>query len=38
MPATTLRFRSRIEIDKINPYVLVRAGDEARLRNVQKAL
>jgi hypothetical protein len=31
MPATTLRFRSRIEIEKINPYVLVRADQAARL-------
>jgi hypothetical protein len=28
----TLRFRSRIEINKINPYVLVRAGQAARLK------
>jgi hypothetical protein len=32
MPAATLRFRSRIEINKINPYVFVRADQAARLR------
>jgi len=32
MPATTLRFRSRIEINKINPYVFVRADQAARLK------
>ena len=29
----TLRFRSRIEINKINPYVLVRADQAARLKS-----
>jgi hypothetical protein len=32
MPAATLRFRSRIEIQKINPYVSVRADQAARLK------
>ncbi len=32
MPATTVRFRSRIEIDKINPYVFVSADRAARLK------
>jgi hypothetical protein len=31
--AVTLRFRSRIEINKINPYVLVRADQAARLKS-----
>jgi len=29
----TLRFRSRIEINRINPYVLVRADQAARLKS-----
>ena len=28
-----LRFRSRMEINKINPYVLVRANQVARLKS-----
>jgi hypothetical protein len=33
MSAATLRFRSRIEINKINPYVLVRANQAASLKS-----
>jgi hypothetical protein len=29
----TLRFRTRMEINKINPYVLVRANQAARLKS-----
>jgi hypothetical protein len=29
----TLRFRSRIEINKVNPYVLIRADQAARLKS-----
>ena len=32
MPASKLRFRARIELNRINPYVLVRPGQAARLR------
>jgi bacteriocin resistance YdeI/OmpD-like protein/uncharacterized protein DUF1905 len=32
MPASQLRFRARIELDKINPYVLVSAARAARLK------
>ena len=32
MPASRLRFRARIEINKINPYVLVRAAQAKRLQ------
>src|SRR4051812_31782165 len=32
MPALALRFRTRIELTKINPYVLVRPGQAARLK------
>jgi hypothetical protein len=33
MPAARLRFRAPIEINKINPYVLVRADQVARLKS-----
>ena len=32
MPGTKLRFRARIELNKINPYVLVRAARARRLK------
>ncbi len=32
MAASSLRFRARIELNKINPYVLVRAAQVARLK------
>src|SRR6266404_6166408 len=39
MPAARLRFRAPIEINKINPYVLVRADQAARLkRNWRKPM
>ena len=33
MPGSKLRFRARIELNKINPYVLVRAAQAARLKS-----
>ena len=32
MPASKLRFRARIDLNRINPYVLVRPGQAARLK------
>ena len=39
MPAARLRFRAPMEINRINPYVLVRADQAARLkRNWRKPM